>query len=82
MVELVVPPRVPPVPVVVPGKPSLPAQGLGSSPAVTASIDAYLGAGDGMARVMSITMVVGLALIVLVAVGWALGMLPGAVKLF
>ena len=76
MVDVIVPPRGPAVAVVEPSSPPA------TSAATNASIDAYLGAGDGMSTIMGITMWVGLALIVLIAVAWALGMLPVAVKLF
>jgi hypothetical protein len=55
---------------------------LGLSAEVNASIDAYLGAGDGMATIMGLTLWVCGALIVLIAVAWVMGVLPGAVKLF
>ena len=77
MVDVIVPPRGPAMPVVEPGPPS-----TAASAASNASVDAYLGAGDGMSAIMGITMKVCLALIVLIAVAWALGVLPSAVRLF
>lgn len=75
MATLAVPPREPVVPVVVPPT----HQQLGASVAVDASIDSYLGAGDQMAMIMKLTMIVCGVLIVLIAAAWALRMLPGAV---
>ena len=76
MATLAVPPRDPAVPVVVP--PSTHQQ-LGASAAVDASIDAYLGAGDRMAMIMRLTMMVCGALIVLIAAAWVFRLLPGAI---
>jgi hypothetical protein len=76
MATLAVPPREPVVPVVQPAQTH--AQ-LGSSAVVDASIAAYLGAGDRMAMIMGLTMKVCGALIVLLALAWALRVLPGAV---
>ncbi len=73
------PPLVPRVPVTTPAAPTAP---LGISAAANASIDAYLGAGDGMARIMGLTLMLCSVLIVLIAAAWAIGVLPGAVKLF
>jgi len=47
--------------------------------ASNAGIDAYLGAGDHMAIIMDIT---GKVCMALIAVAWAIGVLPGAVRLF
>jgi hypothetical protein len=49
---------------------------------VQASIDAYLGSADQMQMVAGVVMWVCLAAIVLVIVGWVIGVLPGAVRLF
>jgi hypothetical protein len=73
MATLAVPPR---EPVVVPPATH---QQLGASAAADASIDAYLGAGDRMAMIMRLTMMVCGALIVLIAAAWAFRLLPGAV---
>ena len=79
MAAVIDPPQGPRVPI---ADPSTPAAPLGTSAAATASIDAYLGAGDGMAMIMGLTLKVCGVLIVLIALAWAIGMLPGAVKLF
>jgi hypothetical protein len=71
-----VPPRDPAAAVV---EPSLTHQQLGASAAVDASIGAYLGAGDRMAMIMRLTMIVCGVLIVLIAAGWAFRLLPGAI---
>ena len=76
MATLAVPPREPVVQVVVPPTSH---QQLGASAAVDASIDAYLGAGDQMAMIMKLTMIVCGVLIVLIAAAWAFRLLPGAV---
>jgi hypothetical protein len=47
-----------------------------------ASIDAYLGAGERAAVVFDIASKVCVGLMVLTLVTWALGLLPGAVRLF
>jgi len=79
MATVIDPPRVPRVPITTPSAPTVP---LGTSAAANASIDAYLGAGDGMALIMGLTLKVCGTLIVLIALAWAIGLLPGAVKLF
>jgi hypothetical protein len=79
MVDAVVPAPVPVIPVVAP--PHTVAS-LGSTAEIEASINAYLGAGDGMATIMGLTLWACAALIALIAVAWALGVLPGAVRLF
>ena len=76
MATLAVPPR-DPVDAVV--EPPHTHQQLGASAAVDASIDAYLGAGDGMAMIMRLTMIVCGVLIVLIAAAWAFRLLPGAI---
>jgi hypothetical protein len=76
MATLAVPPREPVVPVVVP---PVAHQHLGGSAAVDASIGSYLGAGDQMATIMQLTMIVCGVLIVLIAAAWAFRLLPGAV---
>ena len=75
MVDVTVPLRGPGVAVVEPSP-------TAASAASNDSVNAYLGAGDGMAMIMGVTMKVCLALIVLIAVAWVLGVLPVAVKLF
>ena len=45
-------------------------------------IASYLAAGDRVATFMGFTLVVCAVLLVLIAVGWALGLLPGAIRLF
>jgi hypothetical protein len=52
------------------------------SAGANASIAAYVGAGERMLTLMDITWKVCALLAVLVALGWVLGLLPGAVKLF
>jgi hypothetical protein len=83
MVQSAVPPHDPAVPVtaavVEPAAPATNAEWLAAS---NAGIEAYLGAGDHMAMIMDITGKIGMGLIALIALAWALGVLPGAVKLF
>jgi hypothetical protein len=55
---------------------------LGDNAATDASIAHYLSAGDSIATLMDLTWKICAALFVLVAVAWAMGMLPGAVRLF
>jgi hypothetical protein len=55
---------------------------LGDSPAANASILVYVRAGAQMLTLMDVTWKVGAGLFVLVALAWALGALPGAVRLF
>jgi hypothetical protein len=55
---------------------------LGDNAATDASIARYLGAGDSIATLMDIGWKVCAVLFVLVAVAWALGVLPLAVRLF
>ena len=55
---------------------------LGDNPATNASIAAYLGAGERMRGLMDVTWTLRAVLIVLVLLAWAVGLLPGAVKLF
>jgi hypothetical protein len=52
------------------------------SAADQASIDAYLGAGERAAVAFDIASKVCVGLMVLTLVTWALGLLPGAVRLF
>ena len=63
-------------------EPPLTAPWLGESAAGRASIDAYLAAGDRMARLMSGALRACAVLFVLVLLTWGLGLLPGAVRLF
>jgi hypothetical protein len=58
------------------------AQHLGDSPATDASIAAYLGAGERMQTLMDITWKICAALLVLIVIAWAMGLLPVAVRLF
>ncbi len=58
-------------------RPALPLSAAGQ-----ASIDAYLGAGERAAVVFDVTWKVCVGLMVLTLVTWALGLLPGAVRLF
>jgi hypothetical protein len=84
MATLAVPPLDPVVPVV----PVVPAVTLAQASkaewlaASNAGIDAYLSAGDHMATIMDITGKICMAFVVLIALAWALGVLPAAVKLF
>ncbi|HLZ31941.1 MAG TPA: hypothetical protein VKV73_31870 [Chloroflexota bacterium] len=73
MATLAVPPRDPVV-----AAPTTHQQ-LGASAEVDASIMAYLGAGDQMAMIMGVTMIVCGALIVLLVAAWAFRILPGAI---
>jgi hypothetical protein len=61
--------------------PSAPAR-LGEDPLTDASIAAYLGAGERMQSLMDLTWKSCAVLLVLIAVAWALGLLPIAVRLF
>jgi hypothetical protein len=74
MATLAVPPRDP----TVAATPS----GIAPNQSIIDGIDAYLGAGDHMARMMDITGKICMALIALIALAWAIGVLPGAVRLF
>ena len=53
----------------------------GGSTEVQASIDAYLGSGERVAVLADAVWKVGVALIVVLVLAWALGVLPGAVRL-
>jgi len=55
---------------------------LGDTPETNASIAAYLGAGERMQTLMDIAWKACAVLLALIVIAWALGMLPGAVKLF
>jgi hypothetical protein len=55
---------------------------LTDSPATQASIAAYLGSAERMLAVTDVAWKVCAGLIVFVVVMWALGVLPGAVRLF
>jgi hypothetical protein len=59
-----------------------PSAALPESPAATASIDAYLKSGESVRSLADVMMKVGIGVFVLVALAWAAGVLPGAVKLF
>jgi hypothetical protein len=52
------------------------------SSAVDASISRYLMAGERVRGVMDLGYKLGIGLLVLVALAWAFGLLPGAVRLF
>ena len=73
-----------PVPVAVLEKPTSAAWsgGVLESSAANASIARYLRAGEGMAGFMDLAWKVCAVLFVLVAAAWALGILPGAYRLF
>jgi hypothetical protein len=58
-----------------------PAAGL-SDPQAAASIAAYLESGRRIRGLTDVALVVCVGMFVLVALAWALGVLPGAVKLF
>lgn len=55
---------------------------LGDNAASDASIARYLAAGDRMRAIMDAGLKICAALAVLVIAAWALGLLPGAVRLF
>ena len=55
---------------------------LGDNSAADASIARYLAAGEGMRVIADVGWKICAALFVLVAVAWAVGVLPGAVRLF
>jgi hypothetical protein len=55
---------------------------LGESAAADANIAAYLNAGDRMRVIMELTMIACAGLLLVVIVAWAVGLLPGAVRLF
>jgi hypothetical protein len=55
---------------------------LADSPAAKISIDRYVASGERVRGLMDIAYKVCLGVVVLVAVAWAFGVLPGAVKLF
>ncbi len=59
-----------------------PSTGPVATPATTASIDAYLESGERIRGLTDLALKVCMALLVLIAVAWAVGVLPGAVKLF
>jgi hypothetical protein len=58
------------------------AASLPADAAIDASIARYLGAGERASTVMVMSMRVCIALLVLVVVAWALGLLPVAIRLF
>ena len=55
---------------------------LADSPATTASIARYLDSGKRVGALLDVAWKVGVGLVVLVALAWLFGVLPGAVKLF
>jgi len=61
---------------------SRPAASVVVSSAIDASIAAYLAAGERMRIVARFVGFASVAVLVVTAVAWALGLLPGAVKLF
>jgi len=71
-----------PVPVAVLEKPTSAAWSGGENSAANASIARYLRAGEDMAGFMDLAWKVCAVLFVLVAAAWALGILPGAYRLF
>jgi hypothetical protein len=52
------------------------------SPEAQASTERYLGSGDRMAALLDPVWKLCVGLMVLIVVAWALGVLPGAVRLF
>ena len=58
-----------------------PQPGLADNPATQASIASYLGSAERMLALTDITWKVCAALLVIVLVAWAAGVLPGAIKL-
>jgi hypothetical protein len=52
------------------------------SAATQSGVDAYLASAERMRGVADWTMKAGIVLVLLVLVAWALGVLPGAVRLF
>jgi hypothetical protein len=71
-----------PIPVAVPERPPTAEWLSGENPAVNASIARYLSAGEDMAGFMDVGWKICAVLFVLVAATWALGILPGAYRLF
>jgi hypothetical protein len=59
-----------------------PSTGLVDTPATPASVVAYLESGQRIRQLTDLALKVCMAVLVLVALAWALGVLPGAVKLF
>lgn len=59
-----------------------PSPGQVDTPGTNASILAYLESGERIRQVMDLAFKACVAVLVLVALAWALGVLPGAVKLF
>jgi hypothetical protein len=55
---------------------------LGDNPATEASIARYVAAGERMRVFADVALKICAALAVLIVVAWALGLLPGAVRLF
>ena len=55
---------------------------LVDTPATNASIVAYLESGERIRRLTDVALKVCVAILVLVALAWALGVLPAAVRLF
>ena len=67
-------------PIIETGQPT--AAWLGDTLAANASIAAYVRAGERMLLLMDATCKACVALFVLVALAWVVGVLPGAVRLF
>ena len=59
-----------------------PSTGLVDTPATPGSVVAYLESGQRMRQLTDLVLKVCVTVVVLVALAWALGVLPGAVKLF
>ena len=59
-----------------------PTPSLADNPATEASIATYLGSAERMLAVTDLTWKLCAALLVLILVAWAAGILPGAVRLF
>ena len=55
---------------------------LADTPTAAASVARYVASGQRIRDVMDLVFKVCVGLVVLVALAWALGVLPGAVKLF
>ena len=55
---------------------------LADTPTAAASMARYVASGQGARDVMDLVFKACVGLVVLIALAWALGVLPGAVKLF
>ena len=59
-----------------------PSVGAADTPSTSASIASYLESGERTRGLMALSLKLCVAVLVLVALAWMLGILPGAVKLF